>query len=213
MFQIDLLKGQGIPIKRRPWGVAIVTLTVALPIFVAMVMLGFYLGDRIVISVKKQEIIKHEKYINTLSDAVKLQKSFEDEKNSINNCLSEVSSSIGQHTQWSPILATVAENMPDAMVLTRLEVKQRSAKVKVPKKDDPKKMIDISVPARTLQMSVCGRPQANNDKAVKEFMERLRYSALLAPKLEEIRVSQKSDTLEGQNVVSYEIDCVFKPKL
>lgn len=213
MFTIDLLKGQGIPIKRRPWGVAIVTTTVAVPIFVAMVMLGFYLGDRIVVSVKKQAIIKYEKYIGTLSDAVELQKSFEKEKNNINSCLSEALSSIGKHTQWSPILVTVVGNMPDSMILTSLEVKQRFTKIKVPKKDDPGKMIDVSVPVGTLQMSVSGRPQADNDKAVKDFMDRLRSSALLAPKLEDIKVSQKSDTLEGQNVVSYEIDCAFKPKL
>jgi hypothetical protein len=213
MFTIDLLKGQGIPIKSRPCGVAIAAMVFAVPIFVAMVMLGFYLGDRIVISTKKQAIVNYERYINKLSDAVKLQESFEKEKSNINNCLSEALSSADRHTQWSPILATVVENMPDSMVLTRLEVKQRPANKKVPQKDDPNKMIDVSVPASTLQMSVSGRSQANNDKAVKDFKDRLRLSALLAPKLEDIIVSQKSDTFEGQDVVSYEIDCIFKPEL
>ena len=213
MFTMDLLKGQGIPIKSRPWGVAIAALAFAVPVLVAIAMLGFYLSNRIVIKVTKQEIVNYEKNIETLSDAVELQKSFEAEKNNMNNCLSEVLSSIGRHTQWSPILATVVENMPDSMVLTRLEVKQRSVNKKVPKKDDPKKMINVSIPVRTLQMSVSGRPQADNDKAVKDFKDRLRFSALLAPKLEDIRVSQKSDTFEGQDAVSYEIDCIFKPEL
>jgi Tfp pilus assembly protein PilN len=213
MFTIDLLKGQGIPIKSGPWGLVIAAMAFAVPVLVAMVMLGFYLVDRIVISEKKQAIVNYERYINKLSDAVKLQESFEKEKNNINSCLSEALSSAGKHTQWSPILATVVENMPDSMVLTRLEVKQRSANKKVPQKDDPNKMIDVGVPASTLQMSVSGRSQANNDKAVKDFKDRLRLSALLAPKLEDIIVSQKSDTFEGQDVVSYEIDCIFKPEL
>jgi Tfp pilus assembly protein PilN len=213
MFTIDLLKGQGIPIKSGPWGLVIAAMAFVVPIFVAMVMLGFYLVDRIVISEKKQAIVNYERYINKLSDAVKLQESFEKEKNNINSCLSEALSSAGKHTQWSPILATVVENMPDSMVLTRIEVKQRSANKKVPQKDDPNKMIDVGVPASTLQMSVSGRSQANNDKAVKDFKDRLRLSALLAPKLEDIIVSQKSDTFEGQDVVSYEIDCIFKPEL
>jgi hypothetical protein len=213
MFTIDLLKGQGIPIKNRPWGVAIAALAFAVPILVAMAILGFYLSNKIVIRVARQEIVNYEKNIEALSDAVELQKSFEAEKNNINNCLSEVLSSMGRHTQWSPVLATVVENMPDSMVLTRLEVKQRSVNKKVPKKEDPNKMIDVSVPVNTLQMSVSGRLQANNDKAVKDFKDRLRLSALLAPKLEDIVVSQKSDTFEGQDVVSYEIDCIFKPEL
>jgi hypothetical protein len=212
MFTIDLLKGQGIPIKSGPWGLVIAAMTFVVPIVVAVVMLGFYLSDRIVILTKKQEIVNYEGYISKLSDAVKLQESFEKEKNNINNCLSEALSSAGRHTQWSPILATVAENMPDSMVLTRLEVKQRSINRMVPQKDDPNTMINVSVPASTLQMSVSGRLQTNNDKAVKDFKDRLRLSALLAPKLEDIIVSQKSDTFEGQEVVSYEIDCIFKPE-
>lgn len=213
MFTIDLLKGQGIPIKSRPEGTAVAAITFAVPILAAMVMLGFYLSNRIIISTKRQEIVNYEKHINTLSDAVELQKSFEVEKNNINSCLSEVLSSIGRHTQWSPIMAIVVKNMPDSIVLTKLEVKQRSVKIKVPKKDDPNKMIDVSAPARTLEMSVSGRPQADNDKAVKDFKDRLRFSASLAPKLEDIIVSQKSDTFEGQDVVSYEIDCILKPEL
>ncbi|MFA5252409.1 MAG: hypothetical protein WC454_07480 [Phycisphaerae bacterium] len=211
MFTIDLLKGQGAPVRSGPWGLVITAVAFAVPIFVALIMLGFYLGDRIVISSKKQAIVNCEKYIDKLSDAVKLQESFEKEKNNINNCLAEAFSSAERHTQWSPILATVVESMPDSMVLTRLEVKQRSASKKVPQQDDPNTMIDVSVPASTLQMSVSGRSLANNDKAVKDFKDRLRLSTLLAPKLEDIVISQKTDTFEGKEVVSYEIDCVFKP--
>jgi len=108
---------------------------------------------------------------------------------------------------------TLVENIPDSVVLTSLEVKQRSVKRKVPQKDDPKKMINISVPVRTLHISVCGSPQINCDEAVRDFGDRLRSSALLGPKLEDIRVSQGFDTLQNQDVVSYEIDCIFKPGL
>ncbi len=213
MFTIDLLKGQGIPIKRKPWGVAIAALTFTVPILVAMVMLGFYLSNGIVIRVAQEEIISYEKNIETLSDAVELQKSFEAEKKNINGCLSEALSSIGRHTQWSPILVTVVENMPDSMVLTKLSVKQHSVNKSIPKKDDPDKMINIKVPASTLQMSIIGRPHANTDKVVKDFKDHLCLSDSLATKLKDIVVSQKTDTFEGQDVISYDIDCIFKPAL
>jgi len=213
MFTIDLLKGQAVPTKRGPESIAIAVATFAVPIIVAIVMFGFYLSNKITISVQKQRAATYETNIKQLAHAAELQKSFEREKTAINNCLSEVSSSIGRHPQWSPVLATLAENMPDSMILTRLEVKQRSIKRKVPKKDDPKKMVDISVPVRTLLLSVSGSPQQDCDKAVRDFRNRLRFSKLLEPKLEDIRVSQKVDTLEGQKVVSYDIDCIFKPQL
>jgi len=90
---------------------------------------------------------------------------------------------------------------------------QASVRRKVPKKDDPKTMTNISIPVRTLHISVCGSPQTNCDKAVRDFGGRLRSSALLGPKLEDIKVSQGFDILQNQDVVSYKIDCVFKPGL
>ena len=199
--------------KSGPWGVAIAVAAFVVPILVAMVMLGFYTSNRIVIKVTRQEIVNYETNIKTLSDAVKLQGSLEKEKNDTSSCLSEVLSSVGRHTQWSPVLVTMVENMPDSMVLTRLEVKQNSVNKQVPKRENPKEMMTVSVPASTLRMSVSGRSQADSDKAVKDFKDRLRLSALLAPKIEDIVISQKTDTFEGKDVVSYDIDCIFKPEL
>lgn len=211
MFTIDLLRGQGIPIKSRPWGAAIAAGVFGGPVLVAMAMFGFYLSNRIIIKVTNQEIAGYEKLIRTLSDAVVQQKSLEAEKDNINNCLSEALSSLDRHTQWSPILATVVKNMPNTVVLTNLVMRQSSVNKKIPKKGNPKKMIDVSVPVSTLQLSISGRPQDDSDKAVKEFKDRLRH--LLASKIEDIDISQKYDTLEGQDVVSYQIDCTFKPEL
>ncbi|MHC4456773.1 MAG: hypothetical protein ACYS0I_06705 [Planctomycetota bacterium] len=211
MFTIDLLKGRGIPEKSGgPEGVAVAVVGIAVPVIIAIAVFGYYLHSRIVMSVQKQSIINYEAKTNELADVVKLQKKYEEEKNIYNSCLSEVSSSIGRHAPWSPVLVTLIENMPDSIVLTKLDVKQRSVKKKVPQRDDPQKMTDISVPQRTLKMSVCGRPQSNSYAAVKDFQDRLRASTLLGPRLEDITVSQKIDRLDGQNVTSYQINCVFK---
>jgi len=99
------------------------------------------------------------------------------------------------------------------VMLTKLEVKQHSVRKKVPKKDNPQEMIEKNVPVRILQMSVSGSPQHDCDKAVRDFRNRLRSSAFLGPKLENIGVSQESETLEGRDVASYEIECVFKMRL
>ncbi|UCE98918.1 MAG: hypothetical protein JSV82_06950 [Planctomycetota bacterium] len=213
MFTIDLLKGHGIPVKGRPEGTVITVASFAVPIIIAIVMFGFYLSNKIVISVQKQEIANYEANMGKLSAAIKLQESFEKETSIINNCLSEVSSSINRHTQWSQILVILAETMPDSLVLTGLKVKQDSVRKKVPQKNDPKKMVDISVPVRTLQMSVSGNPRFNCDKAIRDFKDGLRLSDMLGPKLENIKVSQKAETLKDKDVISYEINCIFKPVL
>ena len=211
IFTIDLLKGQGVPPKIGPAVIAISAITIAVPVIVAIAMLGFYMRNKAIISIKKQDIVRCQAQIDKLSDALEMQRSLEKEKIDYMNSLSEVKSSIRKYTQWSPVLATLVENMPDSVVLANLEVGQRSVKRKVPKKDDPKKIVEIDVLAKTLLVSVRGSPQSNCDQAVKDFRERLRSSASLSSKLENISVSQKSENLDGQDVVFYEINCVFKP--
>ena len=103
--------------------------------------------------------------------------------------------------------------MPDSMILTRLEAKQKFTKKKVAKDNDPKKSVNIAIPARTLSMSICGTVQSSWDKAVRDFRDRLRFSEVLAPRVQDIRVSQQYSTVGGQEVISYDIDCIFKPGL
>jgi Tfp pilus assembly protein PilN len=211
MFTIDLLNGQAIPMKSRPAGLAIIAVTAVVPVTVAIGMVYLYLNNNTTLAMKEQQIARYEADAGKFADAVAQQEALKREKIAYSNCLSEVSSSIKRHTQWSPILTTLMENMPDAVVLTSLEVEHSSVKKKVPKKDEPKQIEEIDVPVRTLRLSVSGGTAGNCDDAVRDFRDRLRSSAFLGPRLENIGVSQKSETLEGRDVVSYEISCVFKP--
>lgn len=213
LFTIDLLKGQGIPIKSKPEGIVVAAAAFVIPAAVAIVMLGWYLSTNASISIQKQKISSYEEKISKLSKAVELYNSFEEEKGAVNNCLSEVSSSIKKHTQWSPVLAMLVKNMPDSLVLKELEVKRRSTKVKVPKKDDPQTMVGVSVPVETLHITVSGNIRNNSDGAVRLFRDRIRSSDLLREKLEDIIVSQELNTPKSRDTVSYDIDCIFKPKL
>jgi Tfp pilus assembly protein PilN len=211
MFTIDLLKGQGVPAKSRPRNIAIGAAAVVAPVIIAIAMFGFYFRNKVTISIKKDAIANFKTKIAGMSEAIEFQKSFEQQKKTYNNCLSEVSDNLDRHTQWSPVLTTLVKNMPESVILTALNVKQGSTKIKVPQKDDPKKMIDAAVPVRTLQMTVAGRPQSNSDEAIKDFSESLRSSSLLGPRLEEIRIAQGIAKLGEEEVISYQIDCIFKP--
>lgn len=213
MFTIDLLKGEALPKKSSPKTIAVAVVAIVVPVVAGLVMFSFYLRGSIDISVKKQEIVGYEKEIERLSDAVEEQKSYEKEKGVYGSCLSEVAKSVGKHTQWSPILVTLVENMPDSVILGKLEVRERMVKRKVPRKDDPEKTTVVSVPVKTLQMTVVADQQPNIDEAIRNFRDQLRSSAALASELDDIRVSQGSDTFEGKEAVFYEIDCIFKPEL
>jgi len=213
MFTIDLLKGAGLPEKGRARNMAVIAVVSAVPVVAAIAMFGFYLHGRIDISILSGKIAKWTAKTDTLSDAVIWQKGLERDKAQYGACIAEVEVAMGRHTQWSPILATVVSNMPESVVLTALEVKERVVRMKVPTKEDPEKTRDVSVPVPILKMSLAATPQSDGDKDVKDFRSRLLASALLGPKLEDITVSQDPDKLNDLKVVSYEMNCLFKPKL
>ncbi len=213
MFEIDLLQGQGVPIKSSPKNIAAAAIAFALPLIISIVMFSVYLKNNISMSIQKSQIANYETKIEELSDALQMQKSFEQEKETIKTSLDEAESALARHTQWSPILVELVKNMPDSVILTRLEVKQHFTKRKVPKKDDPERTVDISVPIRTLRITLNANPQTNSDEAVKNFRNNILASAVIGPKLEDLRVSQEVESFLGKEVVSYEIDCILKPQL
>ena len=213
MFTIDLLNGQGRPQKTKPGGVVIVALTAISPVLLGLGTFGLYLHNKVTLSLKDAEIARNEARIGKFSDALELREALMKEKITYGNCLSEVGSIIKNYSQWSPILTTVVENMPETVVLTSLEVERNTTKVKVPDKEDPKETKEIDVPYRVLHLSVSGGPQQNCDEAVRHFQERLRTSPLLGPRLEKINVSRNSKRMKDQDVFTYEIICTLKPRL
>jgi Tfp pilus assembly protein PilN len=219
MFAIDLLKGQGRPARTKPQGVAIFVATFAVPMLVAILIAGYYYRNKVTISIHKQNIASYVTQTERLADALKLKEAWEKEKSAINGCLTEVAGSIGRHTQWSPVLVAIVQNLPESVVMNSMEVRQSSIKRKAvvkagTEKDKKDKQADTSVAVRTLKLRVSGNSSYDCDSEVKAFRERLRASNVLGPKLEDVVIaSQGHDTLDGHEVVAYDIDCIFKPGL
>jgi len=213
MFTIDLLKAEGLPAKSRPQGMVITAVTLAVPVVAAILMFGSYAHNRAVISIEHRKLENYSAKIQDLSEAVELQQNYEKSKQTINNCLSEVATSLDRHTQWSPILVTVVKNMPKSMALNELSIRQHTVGKKVPRRDDPEKVIQISVPVRTLQIGLFGYSDSDSDRCVREFRDRLRNDNTLRSRLENIAVSQEFGTYQDREAVFYRVDCIFKPNL
>jgi len=225
MFAIDLLKGQGRPARTKPQGVAIFVATFAVPILVAILMAGYYYRNKVVIAVYKQDVAGYITLTDRLADSLKLKESQEKEKSAINGCLVDAANSIGRHTQWSPVLVAIVENLPDSVIINSMEVRQssitRKAVVKAglgkdslgkDSKDSKDKQADKSMMVKTLKLRVSGNPGYDCDSEIKTFRDRLRASKVLGPKLEDVVIaSQGHGTMDGREVVAYDIDCIFKP--
>lgn len=192
---------------------AVVAVASGAPVVAAIVMFGLYLHGRIDRAIQAAEIDRWQAKTAKLADALNAQKELEGNKAAYIASLGEIGHAMGRHTQWSPILTTVVSNMPESVVLTALEVRKQVVRINVPQKGDPTKTRDISVPVPTLRLNIAAMPQSDADEDVRNFRSRLLASDLLAPRLDNITVSQKADQFNKLDVVSYEINCLFKPQL
>ncbi len=213
IFTIDLLNGHGRPKKSSPESIVVSTIIISVPFIIAIIMLGHYLHSNTLISIQKKKLANYQEQIGEMAQVIEQQKTLEKNKHQITNGISDVSSLVNRHMQWSSVLETLVNNMPESMILTKLEAKQKFLTIKLLQKNSSQKTTNISVPTSTLQLNICGTSKAKCDPAVKQFRKRLNNSEQLKSKLDQIMVSQKSDTSENKNVVSYGIDCIFKPQL
>ena len=211
MYSIDLLKGDGIPIRSRPGGIAFACLLVAVPVLMTIGAVTFYMDCNVIIAIKKKQVHRLEAVVETLSDAVQQKETLEREKTEALTLLGDVSTALQEHAQWSNVLTEVVESISDALILTRLEASEDKVRRRVPAKDDPTKRIDVSVPVRTLRIRVCGREKQVSYDAVRDLQDRLRSSAQVGPMLDTITVCQESELLDGAEAVLYELHCTFKP--
>ncbi|MFA5553445.1 MAG: hypothetical protein WDA68_02660 [Phycisphaerae bacterium] len=213
MFTIDLFKGEFVPERSSPEKMLIAIITIVVPVIVAIGMFGMYMSNRVAMSVLSKEVSVYQNKSEDLASRLVTQRALEADRQRINACISEAANVINRNTQWTDILVTFVQNMPDSLVLTRLSVEKRSVRVKIPHRSDPEQKIDVYLPARTLSISLGSTIGASADRDVREFRERLRNSEALGPKLEDIIVSQQVENLGDREIISYEMKCIMKPQI
>jgi Tfp pilus assembly protein PilN len=213
MYAIDLLGGEGVPIRSRPGGIAFACLLIVVPLIIGIVIIGIYLDRQVTVSIQTQQLARLESVLGTLSSALEKKRCLETERATAVDFLADIKTAVSRHTQWSSALTTVIESLPETLVLTKLEARRELVRQKRAAKDDPKKTVEVSVPVSSLGIGVCGYDGTMSYRSVRDLQDRLRSSPVLGPRLDAVTVSQESGTLDGEDVVHYELNCVFKPEL
>ena len=205
MHTIDLLRGQGIPAKTTLGSVLMIVVIITVPILAAAWMVDRYIQNETEIGIKQQAIAKEQATIDNYADAVKFKSSLLEQQKAIRSKLSEVSSCLGRYIQWSPVLVTLAENMPRGMVMNALKAESTIDRQRVAGEKDSKSTIK-----RTLVLDISGTERRDYGDDIENYSRRLKISEELGPKLEDIVVSQKPGTAGDINTVSYTMNLIFK---
>jgi hypothetical protein len=212
MHTIDLLRGQGIPVKTTLGGAAMVVLMVVVPILAAAGMVDRYLQNKTEIGIKQQAITVEQKTIDEFADDVKYAESIQKQQNAVYSKLSEVSSCLDNYIQWSGVLETLARYMPAQMVMSGLKAESTSERQQVPSKNDPKRTVNVTISRRRLVLDISGSELRDYGDVVQGYANRLKSSPELGPKLEGIEVSQKPGSTGDINTVSYTMNLKFKSR-
>ena len=181
MYEIDLLKGEGIPIRSRPGGIAFACLGIAVPLIVGIAMASIYIEHRVAASVQMQQLGRLRQAIAALEPALETKRTLVGRRAAGMDLLGDVKTALTRQAQWSPLLETVVDNLPENLVLTKLQARRNMVQHRVPAKNDPEMKIDISVPVRALDIGVCGQDEYAAANAVRSFQDRLRSSPVLQP--------------------------------
>ena len=205
MHTIDLLRGQGVPAKTTLGSVIMIIVIIAVPILAAAWMVDRYIQNGTEIGIKQQAIVNEQATIEEYADAVQFKETLLNQQKAIRSKLSEVSSCLGRHIQWSPVLKTLAENMPRGMIMNALKAESTIDRQRVVSEKDPK----LSV-KRTLVLDISGTERRDYGNEVESYSKRLKTSKELGPKLENIEFSQKPGSTGDINTVSYTMNLVFK---
>lgn len=210
MHRIDLLKGQGIPEKTTSGGIVVLILAVIVPILVAVGMLDWYMRTETYIDVTSQSIANAREMIAERAPDVKLLKAREREIALINRSLKEISCCVDTFMQWTPILMTVAEEMPEKMIMTKLEVQSTAAaRRRQSRKKDPNQPLEIPIPSRTLVMNIQGTGEGNYDPIVQQFQGALNSSPVLEDKIKDIIYSRQAGMQNTEKTESHAIKIIF----
>jgi len=212
MHTIDLLKGQGIPAKATMGSVGMLAVLVAVPILAGAVLLDRYLNNREVIAIGQEGIAKAQETIDRFAADVKFQEQMEQRRGDVNKRLAEVKSYVGDYVQWSPVLMTLAENMPAKMVISKLTAEVQRGRERGFQSNDPNRPVNVMA-KRKLILDISGDAAGSYDAVVREYGDRLKSSPVLGPKLENIIVSQRSGQSAGEKAVIYTMNLMFKAGL
>ena len=210
MHTIDLLRGEGIPAKATFGTICLVAVIVVVPILAGSVMAGLYLQNREVIGIDQQAISRAEQTIDTYKADVAEKQKKEQQQAAINAKLAEVKSCLGEYVQWSPVLMDLAKNMPEGMIMSRVEAQVRQSRQTVYKENEPERPINITINKRVLVLELAGRTAGNYDGVVRTYGDSLKNSPVVGPKLENISYSQKPGEIGDAATIIHTMELAFK---
>ncbi len=208
MYTIDLLKGEGIPVKSKPLHIIRSSIPFSVLVIAAVALAGSYVSNQVIIHQLHTKLVSYTEDAEFVEVAHFIQEN-QQQQNTIQGILTEVSQSVFYHRQWTPVLVEVIETLPETLILNHLAVQRQSLRQR--EQNAEGKPVDVTWYQYTLEIGTESNQGLEANAIIQEFVHSLRTSDFLASQIDEMTVvSKQNEDNDSDNNMRYQIDCVFK---
>lgn len=210
MYKIDLLKGHGLPVRSNFILAATAGFLFCVPALMLILMATTFAQSKIEIQINNRVLSIYENGFEKLKKRITQEEVLLERQKNLNDSLIEVKDVLERNLQWSNILKLVEQKLPPLLIVEKMEIKVRTKQKTVPQREDPEKKIKISVPVRTLTISLQGPTTSNTDKAVKQFQQALSSPSETTKGFRDVLIASRKPSKKGNAVSTcYEMNCSF----
>jgi hypothetical protein len=206
MFEIDLLNGQGLPVKSQPWAVALVAAPFLIPLVAIVVLISSYVTDGMEIRSKQEQTVKMDVKLAEMTTARAERDMSQAQIVAAAKSSQEIALSVKGRMQWSDVVSEISNHRPGDLVLYKISANRE----KVTTKPDESGKTMSSYKFK-MMMGAYADIGSTGGASVRQFIDSVKSSTVLGPRIESIKpISNQSGTFQGRNVAVYDIECIFK---
>jgi hypothetical protein len=210
MYQLDMLKGRQQP-DNNLLGILFTGVAFVIPLVLAFVISIGYFNAKAAISAQNDKLSDYECELREMEQAKGRVDTVVLRNQTISASLADVGDVLLRHTQWTDILLAISDNLPDSLRVNKLDVMRRMVTKTVDQRYGAKKKINISVPSRTLVVSLYSLGGNGDDAAVRKLQKSLAETKAFSERVKDIVIAlREPDVVEGTDVVRYELNCIMK---
>jgi hypothetical protein len=209
MYQLDMLKGKQM-VEESLSGVLITGVAFIAPFVLAFVISIGYFHNKGAIKAYNEKIAGYQSQVDEMEEIKQRVDRVVSENKKLSNWLGDVGEVLLRHTQWTDVLLAVSDNLPGSLIVDKLDIKHKTVNKTVAERYGNKKKIKISVPSRTLVVSLYSRSDDGGDAAVRDLQKNLTQNEAFRNKVKDVVISlREPDVLEGDNIVRYQLNCIM----
>lgn len=210
MFEIDLLKGKNRPTRRSLKKTVLQTVPFIIPLIAAAGWATSYSRDCTLLRIETDQIQKNQMMIDDAQEAIASYRHTNGRINATKKCIETISKGLAYRIQVSDLLVELVQTLPDDIFINEINLERdvRLEKVRDPQTKEEKQW---PVVERNMTLTLCGFDPIKCDQQVREYINHLKTSKVLADVFTEIKpAARQQGRVDERSAIYYEIECTFR---